>query len=172
MDQREINYIRQLSIAGDSAGGAICATIAHSTQHDINVHINRQVLVYPSLDYTLQSKSVELNGKGYLLQKEKIEWFFDNYFQNCENRKECSPLYMKLSRSIPETFVITAEFCPLRDEGFAYIQKLNDAGIPNKHLHYDDMTHAFINMEDLLKDQCAKLYRKIGSFLNQDQQRG
>lgn len=172
LDQRAINYIHQLSIAGDSAGGAICATVAHSTQNDVNVHINKQVLVYPSLDYTLQSKSVELNGKGYLLQKEKIEWFFDNYFQNRENRKECSPLYMELSRSIPETFVITAEFCPLRDEGFAYIQKLNDAGIPNKHLHYADMTHAFINMEDLIKDHCAKLYRKIGFFLNQDEHRG
>jgi len=169
LDQREVNYIHKLSIAGDSAGGAICATLSHSTQHDINVDIKKQILIYPSLDYTLQSESVELNGKGYLLHKEKIKWFFDNYFQHSENRREVSPLYMEFSGSMPESFVITAEFCPLRDEGFAYIQKLSDAGIRNKHLHFDDMIHAFMNMENLLKDQCAELYRNIDSFLNHDE---
>lgn len=166
LDQRKLNYRRRLSIAGDSAGGAICATVSHTTLHDMAIEIKRQVLIYPSLDYTLQSESVVQNGKGYLLQTEKILWYLDNYFQNREDRRECSPLYMEISRDIPETLVITAEFCPLRDEGIAYIQRLNDAGIPNKHLHFDDMIHAFINMENLAKDQCRKVYRKMGEFLN------
>ncbi|MDM8515217.1 alpha/beta hydrolase [Desulfobacterales bacterium HSG16] len=166
LGQRKVNYIRQLSIAGDSAGGAISATLSHYTQHDIDVDIRVQILIYPSLDYTMQSESIELNGDGYLLQKEKIEWFFDNYFQHDENRRKVSPLYMEFTGNLPESLVISAEFCPLRDEAFAYIQKLNDAGIRNQHLHFDDMAHAFINMENLLKDQCDRLYRNIARFLN------
>lgn len=168
LDRREINYTRQLSIAGDSAGGSICATVSHLTQHDIDVSIRKQVLIYPCLDYTLQSESVSLNAEGYLLQKEQIEWYFDNYFKNRENRRKLSPVYMEFSGNMPESFIITAEFCPLRDDGFAYVRKLNDAGVLSKHLHFDDMIHAFINMENLTKDQCAEVYRNITSFLNND----
>lgn len=170
LDRRKISYIRQLSIAGDSAGGTICATVSHLIQHDADVDIRKQVLIYPCLDYTLQSESVSLNAEEYLLQKEKIEWYFDNYFKNSENRRKVSPLYMEFSENIPESFVITAEFCPLRDDGFNYIKRLNDTGVLSKHLHFNDMIHAFMNMEDLVKDQCAWLYRNMASFLNDDVQ--
>lgn len=168
LGKRKINYTRQLSIAGDSAGGSICATISHLTQHDTDVNIKKQVLIYPCLDYTLQSESVFLNGEGYLLQKEKIEWYFDNYFKDSENRKKLSPLFMEISENMPESFVITAEFCPLRDDGTAYVGKLNDGGVPVRILHFDDMIHAFITMEDLAKNQCAEVYQNIASFLNND----
>ncbi len=166
LDRRHISYNRLLSIAGDSAGGSMCATISHLTQHDVAVNISKQVLIYPCLDYTLQSKSVSQNGEGYLLQKDKMEWYFDNYCKDSENRRELSPLYMEFSPNIPETLVITAEFCPLRDDGIAYVRKLNDAGVLARNLHFDDMIHAFINMEDLAKDQCKEVYRNIASFLN------
>ncbi len=32
--RRQLNFQRRLSIAGDSAGGALCATVAHSAQFD------------------------------------------------------------------------------------------------------------------------------------------
>jgi acetyl esterase len=169
LQARKVNYSHHLSIAGDSGGGAICATIVHMTQYDEDIDIRRQVLIYPSLDYTLQSESVNLNGEGYLLHKDKVEWFLENYFQNRENRKEASPLYMKCSHHIPKSLVITAEFCPLRDEGLAYVQKLHDAGIETELLHFDDMIHAFLNMEDLVPDECTAVYQKIATFLNTEQ---
>ncbi len=169
LQARKVNYSHYLSIAGDSGGAAICATIAHMTQYDEDIDIRRQILIYPSLDYTLQSESVNLNGEGYLLHKDKVEWFLENYFQNRENRKDASPLYMKCSRNIPKTLVVTAEFCPLRDEGLAYVQKLHDAGIETELLHFNDMIHAFLNMEDLVPDECTAVYRKIAAFLNSEQ---
>ncbi|MCG8427336.1 MAG: alpha/beta hydrolase [Chromatiales bacterium] len=165
LEPRDIDYQRELAIAGDSAGGAICATLSHTTQHDPAVEIKKQILIYPSLDYTMQHESVVLNGQGYLLEKEKIEWFFDNYFQNGENRQSLSPLHMAFSNKLPESLVVTAEFCPLRDEGFVYVEKLKHADVAHKHIHFDDMIHAFINMEDLLKESCNKLYREIKEFL-------
>ncbi len=166
LDNRNVNYHEKLSIAGDSAGGAICATISHTIQHDEKNDIAKQILIYPSLDYTVELPSIDLNGKGYLLEKERIKWYFDNYFQGGEDRKEHSPLFMEFTDNLPETLVITAEFCPLRDEGLHYVDKLQAVGVKLQHLHFPDMIHAFINMEDLLKEQCERLYNKAAEFLN------
>ncbi len=161
-----LNHQRQLSIAGDSAGGALCATVAHISQHDDGMDIRRQAMIYPSLDYTLTSDSSEENAEGYLLEKEKIIWYFDNYFQKGENRRSASPLYMEFTNRLPETLVITAEFCPLRDEGVAYVEKVTSTGLYGEHLHFDNMIHAFLNLENLVKDECETVYQKIGEFLN------
>jgi acetyl esterase len=166
LDDRGLAYDTRLSMAGDSGGGALCATVAHLAQHDSSLNIVRQVLIYPSLDYTLQSPSVEENGVGYLLEKKRILWYFDNYFQNAEDRKAASPLHMELTCRMPETLVLTAGFCPLRDEGMAYVEKVKSTGLYVEHWHYDDMIHAFLNMEDLVKESCDSVYRKIGAFLN------
>lgn len=166
LDGRGLPYRSRLSIAGDSGGGALCATVAHKTQFDDDVDILHQVLIYPSLDYTLSMPSVEQNGVGYLLQKDKILWYFDNYFQHLEDRRAASPLHMEFTRKLPQTFVVTAEFCPLRDEGRAYVQRIQTAGIYAQNLHFDDMIHAFLNMEDLAKEACGTVYQAIGDFLN------
>jgi acetyl esterase/lipase len=165
LNARDLNYHQSLSIAGDSAGGALCATVAHYSQYDAGLQILRQVLIYPSLDYTMNSDSIQENATGYLLEKKKIQWYFDNYFQNGENRKTVSPLYMEFTHRLPETFVVTAGFCPLRDEGLAYLDKVKSTGLQTKHLHFDDMIHAFMNMEDLVKEVCETVYRSIGAFL-------
>jgi acetyl esterase/lipase len=166
LDERKLTYRRQLAIAGDSGGGALCATVAHLAQYDAGIEIRRQTLIYPSLDYTMTSPSVEENGTGYLLEKRRIGWYFDNYFQHCENRKSASPLFMAFSEALPETLVITAQFCPLRDEGVAYAAKMKAAGLRVEHLHLDDMIHAFLNMENLAKKACTAVYRRIAEFLN------
>ena len=166
LDGRGLKYERRLNLAGDSGGGALCATVCHTAQHDATMAIKRQALIYPSLDYTMTAHSVDQNATGYLLQKEKIAWYFDNYFQHAENRKAVSPLYMDVTRNFPETLVITAEFCPLRDEGLAYVKKVRDAGCRTENLHFDDMIHAFMNMEDLVKEACQSVYRSIGKFLS------
>ncbi len=169
LDAKGLNYKHSLSIAGDSGGGALCATVAHISQNenDADIDIKRQIMIYPSLDYTMSSNSIEENAEGYLLHKEKIIWFFDNYFQNGENRKKVSPLHMEFTNKLPETLVITAQFCPLRDEGAAYVKKIKEVGLHAKLLHFNDMIHAFLNMENLVKEECETVYQKIGEFLNQ-----
>ena len=166
LKQRQLAFQRRLSIAGDSAGGALCATIAHLAQFDDSIAIHRQAIIYPSLDYTMSSKSLQQNAVGYLLQKDKIAWYFDNYFQSSENRKTVSPLHMEFSQQLPKSLVITAEFCPLRDEGFTYIEKMRHVGVEAEHLHFDDMIHAFLNLENLVKEECETVYLRIAEFLN------
>lgn len=165
IDRHSLAHQHQLSIAGDSGGGALCATVAHAVQWQTEITIQCQVLIYPSLDYTLSFPSVEINGAGYLLEKEKIHWYFDHYFQNHEDRRQASPLFMAVSKRLPRTLVITAEFCPLRDEGAAYVRRLKDAGVYAEQLHFDSMIHAFLNMEQVTPAACQAAYQSIGQFL-------
>src|SRR3546814_4720413 len=87
------------------------------------------LLIYPSLDYTLSQPSIISNGRGYLLEADRIRWYFDHYFQNGENRQKASPLFMPASALLPDTLIITAGLCPLRDEGVLYAGKIGRAHV-------------------------------------------
>ena len=166
LDERKLNYQPQLSIGGDSAGGALSATVAARVQLDPSFPLHAQVLIYPSLDYTLSAPSLTENGTGYLLPKEKVTWYINQYFQHQENREAASPLFAEFSHHLPPTLLISAEFCPLRDEGIAYLAKLKAIGVATDHLHFADMPHAFLNLENLVKEECQRTYKSIGSWLN------
>lgn len=166
LDTAGLKYHPNLAMVGDSGGGAIVASVSARAQFDKHVKIDKQALIYPSLDYTMQSGSIDQNGEGYLLQKGKIAWYFDNYFKESDDRTKASPLYGDFSDGLPETLVFTAEFCPLRDEGTLYTKKLIDAGVTANLIHFPDMIHTFMNMEDLVKSECESVYRLIADFLN------
>ena len=151
-------------MAGDSGGGAMAATLAHRYQHNPGL-INKLVLIYPGLDYSMGHDSIESNGRGYLLHSDRIAWYFDHYLQDGQDRHEVSPLAMGMSATYPETLLVTAEFCPLRDEAFAYRDRLLSAGVACDHLHYDDLIHAFLNLQDLVPERCDHFYRQVGAFL-------
>lgn len=166
LDDRGLKHQRRLSVGGDSGGGAMTATVTGRAQFDASLAIRKQVMIYPSLDYTMSTPSIEENAVGYLLEKEKVVWYFDSYFQHGEDRKAASPLFWEFTTRLPETMIVTAEFCPLRDEGVAYVEKARAAGVQVRHLHMPDMIHAFINMEDLVPEACRTMYEAIGDFLN------
>ncbi|WP_102868172.1 alpha/beta hydrolase [Pseudovibrio exalbescens] len=166
LDRRGMKYRRELSVGGDSAGGALATAVSHVAQFDVNVDIKKQLLVYPCTDYTMDTPSYTENAVGYLLHTAKCAWYFDNYFKKGECRKSASTLFKDFTAHLPETFVVTAEFCPLRDEGKLYYEKVKGAGVRAEHLHFDDMTHTFLNMEDLVKDECELVYSKMNEFLN------
>ncbi|MGF1875981.1 alpha/beta hydrolase [Photobacterium frigidiphilum] len=165
LDSRKLKYQRELVVAGDSGGGALVATVSGQAQFDDTVNIAKQVMIYPSLDYTMDSGSMEQNATGYLLQKGKIVWYFDNYLQNNEDRHLVSPLCGRFTSALPETLMFTAEFCPLRDEGVSYCEKVKATGVQVEHVHFPDMIHTFMNMEDLVKEECEQVYQTIAGFL-------
>ncbi|MEI8595361.1 alpha/beta hydrolase [Photobacterium sp. Hal280] len=165
LEQHQFAYVPVLTLAGDSGGGAMVATLSADYQYHPDVNIINQVLIYPSLDYTMSLPSVTANGTGLFLQQDKMQWYFDQYFQHGEDRQAASPLFMAKSGQMPRTLMITAEFCPLRDEGVAYVQQLSALGNHTEHFHLDDMIHAYLNLESFVPIQCGATYQKIAEFL-------
>lgn len=161
----DIHFNEQLMIAGDSAGSAICTTLASNNINNDKVIINKQILIYPSVDYTLSSPSIEENGTGYLLETSKVVWYFDHYFKHNESRQSASPLFMPMAANMPETFIITAGCDPLRDEGQAYGDALKQLGVSVEEHTFDGMIHAYMLLDSLVKEECEQTYQLIGEFI-------
>jgi len=166
LEQRELSFKRELSLVGDSGGAAVVTSVVMKAQFDETVDIKKQALIYPSVDYTMESESMKENGVGYLLAASKIAWYFDKYFQNGEDRVKASPLHNEFTKGLPESIVITAGYDPLRDEGFEYVAKLKEAGVNVEHHNLENMIHTYMMMEDLCKEECEFTYKKIADFLN------
>ena len=160
---------KELVVAGDSGGGTLAAALVRDVQHDKTMPLKAMVLIYPGLDFTMSYPSYKktINGKGYLLEKEKSKWYFDNYFQQGENRRLLSPLFGEFSEDMPPTLLFSAEFCPLRDENIAYVEKCKEAGVQVEHHHLENMIHTFLNIEDLCKEETEFVYKTINDFLHQ-----
>jgi acetyl esterase len=161
-----LSHQPQLTVAGDSAGGAMAATLAHILQNQGTRTISHLLLLYPSLDYTLSLPSVQALARGYFLEKERIEWFLQQYFQNNEGRKEVSPLFMDVTVNFPPTLIVSAGFDPLKDEALQYVRFLQELGVDVHHVHFDDMIHAFLNMESLVPARCRAVYQTMADFLS------
>jgi acetyl esterase/lipase len=166
LDTLGLAYEKRVALIGDSGGGTLCATLAHRCQFDPGLDIERQALIYPSLDYTLSLPSVTENGRGCFLERDRILWLFDCYLQSAEDRRAVSPLYMPLTSDYPPTLVLTAEYDPLRDEGMAYAQRLGEVDIACEAEVFEGMVHAFLNIEDLVPRQCSDLYGRLGQFFS------
>lgn len=169
LDEKNVKYQKKLRFGGDSGGGALTAALARDIQDDSDDYKADAIfMIYPSLDYTMSFDSYkdDVNGKGYLLETPKIKWYFDNYLQDGQDRKEASPLFNKISNGIPRTILFTAEFCPLRDEGYAYVEKLKENGVEVVHHNMENMIHTYMSMQDLAKEEADFTYAEISKFLN------
>lgn len=60
-------------------------------------------------------------------------------------QSKASPLMAQDFRGVPPTFVITANFDVLRDEGFLYVERLRDANIEVQHKNYQSF-HGFVTL--------------------------
>jgi acetyl esterase len=136
-----------LVVGGDSAGGNLAAVCALRARDHGAPHLALQVLVYPMTDHTMDTQSFAEHGDDarLLLGKRDVAWSFDHYVPEAADRDnpEVSPLRAPDLSNLPPAIVITDEYDPLRDEGFAYAARLRDAGVPVTTRHYDDMMHVF-----------------------------
>lgn len=140
--------VDRIAVGGDSAGGNLAIVTGLARRGKLAF----QLLVYPVTDLTMTSGSHQENGEGYLLTAEAMRWFAENYTTDAEQRHDpqLSPLFADDLTGSPPTFIMTAEFDPLRDEGEAYGKRLVDAGVPVQVKRYDGMVHAFLQMSAVL----------------------
>lgn len=135
-------------VAGDSAGGNLAAATALLARDRDGPEIAYQLLVYPSTGRAEETDAYEENGEGYFLRREDMEWFHDQYFEEETDRGNiyARPRLAYDLSDLPPATVVTAGFDPLRDDGAAYAERLEEAGASVSHHHYEDMIHGFFSM--------------------------
>lgn len=135
----------RIAVGGDSAGGNLAAVAALMARDRGEPRLTFQALVYPITDCNFDTPSYRDNADGYLLTREGMRWYWDQYVPNVADRTNpyVAPMRATTHAGLPPALVITAEYDPLRDEGEAYATKLAAAGVPVSHTRYPGMIHAF-----------------------------
>ncbi len=141
-----------IAVAGDSAGGNLAAVVSLETRADA-VRPAFQALVYPATDMTRSHPSHTFFREGPILSCASIDWFLDHYLQGHDARDPlASPLFASDLTNLPPALVVTAGFDPLRDEGAAYAEALQQAGNTVTHRCHRGMVHGFIQMSGVIDE--------------------
>ena len=140
----------------------------HPKVRNITWTLEESVCIIPSpLIGTFSTLSHQEYGKGYLLERDSLEWYRKQYIGDKDpTDPRISPLFASDFSSLPPAFIITAEFDPIRDEGEAYVQKLKTSGVPVIHKRYKGMVHGFFQMAGLL-DEARLAIEEVGQTLRQ-----
>lgn len=143
----------KIAVVGDSAGANLATVVALKAKEKGTPKILFQFLICPVTNYAFETESYKKYSSGYLLTKELMQWFWNNYSDNSENLKSiyASPLRAstKELENLPPALIQTAEFDVLRDEGEEYGRKLNSAKVPVVTLRYNGMIHDFMILNAL-----------------------
>ena len=148
-------------VVGESSGGTVAASLSVLLR-DLGAPLpTYQVLAYPVADRFDRQPSYRERGDGYILDRALMEWYFHNYLpaDGAEEAPYLIPLAEEDLSGLPPTFILTAEFDPLRDEGIAYAKRLADAGVEVEHVHARDQMHGFLLLARVVPNASALVDR-------------
>lgn len=145
----------RLAVAGDSAGGNLAAAVAIMLRDRGGPALRHQLLIYPVTDQDYSSASYAENGSGeYYLSEAGMRWFWGHYLGDIAT--DAAPLAALLHTTdlsgLAAATVITAEYDPLRDEGMAYAERLQAAGVSVDAAVAPGMIHGFFSMFEAVPD--------------------
>jgi acetyl esterase/lipase len=143
----------RIAIAGNSVGGNMTAALALMAKDRSGPKVSYQVLMIPATDASVDTQSYHEYGTGRFLARAFMKYGWDLYVPDAKTRDNpyVSPLRASANelKGLPPALVITAENCPLRDEGEAYARKLKDAGVTVDAVRYNGTIHDFVLLNAL-----------------------
>jgi len=145
----------RLAVAGDSAGGNLAAVVALMARDRGGPALAFQLLIYPVIDSSATRNdrpSRSENAVGYFLTLSQMEWYRHQYVPDeaASTDPYLSPILADSLAGLPPACVVTAEMDLLRDEGEAYGNALDAAGVEVTIHRADGMFHGFFNMDAVL----------------------
>ncbi len=153
----------KIIIAGDSAGGALAATVTRKFREKVMA----QLLIYPVTDNALNSPSWMEFQNGPLLNLKGGIQAWDWYLPTTADRNnpDAIPLLADDLEALPPTYIAVAEYDPLKDEAIQYAEKLNVKGVPIQLKLYEGTTHGFFQMGGLI-NEAKTLMQDLAAFIN------
>ena len=122
----------RIVVGGDSAGGALSASVSQMSLDRGVTKICAQMLIYPVTDMDCKTRSATEFTDTPILNSESNRRMWKAYLCNYA-AGECpdyaSPIHRNDFTDLPPAYVETAQFDPLHDEGVAYAGRLSGAGV-------------------------------------------
>lgn len=134
-------------VGGDSAGGNLAAVTTLMARDRGGPDLAAQLLLYPVIAADFDTDSYRMFGEGFYNPRPALQWYWDQYVPQVEDRQNpyASPLHGDVS-GLPPAVVVLAGHDPLRDEGIAYADALEAAGVPVSRRPFDGGIHGFMTM--------------------------
>jgi acetyl esterase len=167
-----------VSVGGDSSGGNLAAATALRAR-DEGVSLALQLLVYPVLDYRVESvayseftqryaKFAGVTGYGAEFQK-GLRYIWEVYIPDRARRLEqaASPLRARSLVNVAPAFIITAEHDILRGEANDFAQRLHAEGVPVEVVNYEGQIHRFFHLLGAFEDDATDAVERSARALKE-----
>jgi len=158
----------RVAVAGDSAGGNLSAVVSQLAASGGTPGPTCQVLIYPAVDFSLETDSHRELADGHVIPRDRILWYTEQYLKSEADKTDlrASPLRAPSLKGQPPAMIVTGGFDPLRDEGRAYGDRLRQAGVDVVYREYPGQIHAFVSLTKAIPQGMACTL-EIAEFLRQ-----
>ena len=135
----------RIAIGGDSAGGCLTAAVALMARDRGLMAPLFQMLIYPVTDRRMITKSMKNFVDTPMWNGRLSVKMWEGYLGSGEHEhiEYASPVEAPSLENLPDTYMETAEFDCLRDEGIMYGEMLRDAGNTVTFYQTKGTMHAF-----------------------------
>jgi len=154
----------RMAVCGDSAGANLATVAARRLRGAVPIAV--QILWYPVTSFFMETPSYLENSEGYFLTRNEMEWFTAQYLRTREDGRnpDAAPLFADHLTEMPPTYLMTAGYDPLRDDGRAYAKRLIDAGVRVHFVERGGLIHGFMRRLDDFR-AATDVLREVAHFL-------
>jgi len=150
----------RMAVAGESVGGNMAAALTLMAKERGDIAFVQTSMYYPVTDAAMDTASYDEFAEGYYLTRKAMEWFWDAYTTNPDERAQitASPNQATTEQlqGLPPTLLLVDEVDPLRDEGEAYAARLRAAGVAVTTVRYDGVVHDFMLLNPMSEARATR----------------
>lgn len=136
--------VNKAAIGGDSMGGNFTAIVAQEFRRTKPPVL--QLLIYPGLDLVSDTPSMHDFADAFPLTSQTVDYFMKQYLpENADpSDPRISPGRSQDLRGLAPALIYTAGFDMLLDQGEAYAQRLQEAGVKATYTCFPELPHGFV----------------------------
>lgn len=145
----------RVAVAGESAGGNLAAVVCLMARDQGIQQPLHQLLIYPITQYGFDTESYLEHAHAEPLDRETMKYFWRQYLSGRDVQAKDpyhSPLLCENLSQLPPATLLTAEIDPLRSEGEAYADALQQAGVPVFQKRYRGVAHEFFGFSNYIPE--------------------
>lgn len=148
----------EISVAGDSAGGNLAVGVALLARDRLNQKLEKMLLFYPVIDHRQITPSMKKFDDTPMWNSILNKNMWEIYLKNGDfGMLNYTSFLIGDLIGLPETYIETAEFDCLRDEGIWFANKLKELNIKVVERHTKGSVHGYdaVFFSDFIKKRVS-----------------